>query len=125
MGPVIPGLTEHEIPSVLQAAANAGAQSAGYTMLRLPWGVKDLFQTWLKEHYPDRADKILNRIRSIRDGRLNNAEFGTRMRGEGFYAEQVSNIFDLSRKRYNLDRYARLSSAHFRPDARRAQLSLF
>ena len=125
IGPVVPGLTEHEIPAILEAAANAGASSAGYTMLRLPYGVKDLFQTWVHEHFPDRADKILNRIRSIRDGKLNDAEFGSRMHGEGFYAEQVNMIFKLAKKRFNLNRRAELTTAHFRRNARDAQLALF
>jgi DNA repair photolyase len=124
IGPVLPGLTEHEIPAILEAAANAGAGSAGYTMLRLPYGVKDLFQTWLKEHYPDRAEKVLNRIRSIRDGKLNDSEFGTRMRGEGFYADQIGQIFDLAKKRYGLTKRAPISTAHFRRNARDRQLSL-
>ncbi|MEZ0224906.1 MAG: PA0069 family radical SAM protein [Alphaproteobacteria bacterium] len=124
IGPVLPGLTEHEIPSILESAASAGAQWAGYTMLRLPYGVKDLFQTWLLEHYPDRADKVLNRIRSIRDGKLNDSEFGTRMRGEGFYAEQISTVFELSRKRFGLTKRVRLSTAHFNRHARDRQLSL-
>jgi DNA repair photolyase len=125
IGPVIPGLTEHEIPSILEAAGKAGAVSAGYTMLRLPYGVKDLFQTWVHEHYPDRAEKILNRIRSIRDGKLNDAEFGSRMRGEGFHADQISMIFDLMRKKHCLTRRIRLSTAHFKKNARDRQMSLF
>lgn len=125
IGPVVPALTEHEMPAILQSAANAGAQSAGYTMLRLPWGVKDLFQTWLHEHFPDRAEKVLNRIRSIRDGKLNDSEFGSRMRGEGFYAEQISQVFDLSRKRFGLTKRAPLSTAHFNRHARDKQMSLF
>jgi len=124
MGPVVPGLTEHEIPAILKAAADAGAVSAGYTMLRLPYGVKDLFQTWLHEHFPDRAEKVLNRIRAIRDGKLNDAEFGARMRGEGFYADQVAQIFLLMRRKHNLMRRITLSTAHFRRDARNPQLSL-
>lgn len=125
IGPVLPGLTEHEMPNILKSAAEAGAGSAGYTMLRLPHGVKDLFQTWLEEHYPDRAGKVMNRIRSIRDGKLNDSEFGSRMRGEGFFARQVSQIFDLSRKKYGLTRRLRLSVAHFNRRARDAQLDLF
>lgn len=125
LGPVLPGLTEHEIPDILSAAANAGARSAGYTMLRLPYGVKDLFQSWLAEHYPDRADKILNRIRSIRDGKLYNAEFGSRMRGEGFYAAQIAQVFDLARRKYGLNNRIALSTAAFRRDARQPQLALF
>ena len=125
IGPVVPGLTEHEIPAILEACAKAGAESAGYTMLRLPYGVKDLFQTWVREHYPDQADKILNRIRHIRDGKLNNSEFGLRMRGEGFYADQIGHIFDLSRKKYGLTKRSSLSVDHFRRDARQPQMNLF
>ncbi len=125
IGPVVPGLTEHEIPAILEAASKAGACSAGYTMLRLPYGVKDLFQTWLHEHYPERAEKILNRIRSIRDGKLNDGEFGSRMRGEGFHASQISQLFDLSRKRFGLTRRMKLTSEHFRRNAHDAQLNLF
>jgi hypothetical protein len=87
--------------------------------------VKDLFQTWLHEHFPDRAAKVLNRIRAIRDGKLNNSELGTRMRGEGFYADQIYNIFDLSRERFGLTKRPQLSAAHFRRDARDRQFSLF
>ncbi len=125
IGPVVPGLTEHEIPSILEAASKAGATSAGYTMLRLPYGVKDLFRTWVQEHYPERAEKILNRISSIRDGKLNDAEFGSRMRGEGFHASQISQLFDLARKRFGLMRRAPLTTEHFRRDARDSQLNLF
>lgn len=125
MGPVIPGLTEHEIPAVLEAASNAGARSASYTMLRLPYGVKDLFQSWLHEHFPDRAEKILNRIRSMRNGKLYHAEFGSRIRGEGFYADQIAMIFDMARKKHKLTKRMSLSAIHFRKDARDAQMSLF
>lgn len=125
IGPVVPGLTEHEIPAILEAAKKAGAVSAGYTMLRLPYGVKDLFQTWLHEHYPDRAEKVLNRIRSIRDGKLNDGEFGSRMRGEGFHATQISQIFDLMRLKFQLTKRVKLSTAHFNVKAREKQMSLF
>lgn len=125
IGPVIPGLTEHEIPHILESAANAGACSAGYTMLRLPYGVKDLFQAWLHEHFPDRAEKVLNRIRSVRDGKITSAEFGDRMRGAGFHADQIAQIFDLARRKYGLTKRVTLSTAHFKRDARNPQLSLF
>jgi DNA repair photolyase len=125
IGPVLPGLTEHEIPDILKAVADAGARVAHYTMLRLPYGVKDLFQSWLKEHYPDRAEKILNRVRDMRGGKLYNAEFGTRMTGEGFYADQIAQIFALYRKKYNLNRYTKLSSEGFNRDARNPQRDLF
>ena len=79
VAPVIPGLTEHEIPSILKAAAQAGARSAGYTIVRLPLGVAGLFDDWLGKHFPDRKDKVLDRIRAMRGGRLNDARFGVRM----------------------------------------------
>ena len=125
IGPVVPGLTEHEIPNILQEAAEADARTDGYTMVRLAYGVKDLFQTWLQEHFPDRAEKVLNRIRSIRDGKLNDAEFGSRMRGEGFHASQISQLFDMTRKRYGLTRRVSLTTQHFRGHARDAQYNMF
>lgn len=115
MAPIIPGLTDHEIPSLLKAAADAGAKRAGYTMVRLPYGVKDLFQTWLEEHYPNRKNKVLNHIREVRGGKLYHAEFGSRMSGEGVYAEHISQMFNQYRKRYGLDkRLPSLSTEHFR-----------
>lgn len=125
IGPVLPGLTEHEIPAILKAVAEAGAQSAHYTMLRLPYGVKDLFQSWLSKHYPDRAEKVLNRLREMRGGKLYDAQFGDRMRGTGIQADHIADLFALYKKRYRLDRGRRLSTAHFRRHAHDAQLRLF
>lgn len=126
IGPVLPGLTDHEIPGILKAAAEAGASGAGYTMLRLPYGVKDLFAAWLGDHYPDRRDKVLNRVREVRGGALNDANFGTRMRGTGIYAEQVAQLFRMYRRRYGLDGgMPALSTAAFRRNARDQQLALF
>lgn len=124
IGPVLPGLTEHEIPAILKAASEAGAHSAYYTMLRLPYGVKDLFQTWLAEHYPDRAQKILNRIREMRNGKLYDSAFGTRMRGTGVHADQISKIFALYKKRYGLNKRVYLSTNSFNKNAGDKQLSL-
>ena len=92
VAPVIPGLTEHEIPSILKAAAQAGARSAGYTIVRLPLGVAGLFDDWLGKHFPERKDKVLDRIRAMRGGRLNDARFGVRMSGEGNAAIMISQI---------------------------------
>jgi len=124
MAPIIPGLTDHEIPALLKAAGNAGAQKAHYTMVRLPYGVKDLFQAWLDEHYPTRKQKVLNRIKDVRGGKLYSAEFGSRMQGEGIYAEHIAQLFTNARKKYGLDKKsAPLSTGHFkRPQG--AQLSL-
>ena len=86
VAPIVPGLTDHEIPAVLKAAAQAGAQGAGYTVLRLPYAVKDIFTRWLTEYFPDRKDKVLNRIRELREGALYESGWGTRMAGQGFFA---------------------------------------
>lgn len=125
VGPIVPGLTDHETPAILKAVADAGGRSAGYTIMRLPYGVKDLFQTWVHEHYPDRAERVLSRIRDMRDGKLNDAEFGTRMRGTGPFAEQIAQMFATYKKKYNLNRRPSLTSMHFNRDARSAQGSLF
>ena len=102
IGPVLPGLTEHEIPAILAAASEAGARFAGYTLLRLPHGVKELFAEWLERHFPERREKVLRRIRSLRGGRLNDPRFRTRHRGGGAYAEQIAALFAMGRKRAGL-----------------------
>ncbi len=103
VAPVIPGLTEHELPSILEAAARAGARSAGWVMLRLPHGVKELFEAWLDTHFPDRKKKILGRVREMRGGRLNDPRFRSRMRGEGPLANQVASMFRVAALRAGLD----------------------
>ena len=125
IAPVIPGLTDQQMPDILKAAAAAGATFAGYTPVRLPYAVKDLFQNWLREHKPDRAEKILNRIRSMRGGKLNDSNFATRMKGEGVFADQLETLFELSARRAGLQtHYPAMSSASFcRPGPR--QLGLF
>jgi DNA repair photolyase len=113
--PVIPGLNDHEVHDVLQAAAAAGAQSAGYVVLRLPYEVAPLFSDWLERHYPDRKDKVLGRIKAMRGGQLNQSEFGTRMTGAGPWAETFRQLFQLSRTRVGLNqRLPSLSAAAFR-----------
>ena len=81
--PIIPGLNDHEFPALLDAAARVGAIGAGYTILRLPWAVAPLFEAWLERHMPGHKDKGPGRIRELRGGKLYNAEFGKRQRGEG------------------------------------------
>jgi len=125
IGPVLPGLTDHEIPAILKAAADAGACTAGYVMLRLPYGVKDLFQSWLHEHFPDRAEKVLRRLREMHGGKLYDSEYGHRMHGEGKHAEHIADLFKLARKRYGLNRHVDLSTEHFDRAAGRGQLGLF
>lgn len=104
IAPILPGLTDIETPALLEAAASAGARWAGQTVLRLPHGVRDLFDDWLLTHRPLRRKKVLSRIESLRGGRLNDSRFGTRMRGEGRFAEQISDLFHLWRRRQGLDR---------------------
>jgi DNA repair photolyase len=103
IAPVIPGLTDEEIPRILKAAAAAGATAAGYEMLRLPGAVGQLFPEWLNRHLPDRAGKILNRVRDIRGGTLNDARYGLRMSGEGEIAKSIDTLFDVNARRYGLD----------------------
>lgn len=125
VAPVIPGLTDHEMPSILNTAAKSGASIAGYVPLRLPYGVAPLFEEWLTLHRPLQKEKILNRIRSIRGGRTNDPNFGSRMRGQGAYAEQMSELFEISCRKAGLNSSRpRLSADHFRRPGS-AQLPLF
>jgi DNA repair photolyase len=102
VAPVVPGLTDHEMPRILQAAADAGARYATYVMLRLPFAVAGLFESWLETHFPDRKEKVLQRIRSMRDGKLYKSTFGERGRGTGFFAEQTGTIFRVHAARAGL-----------------------
>lgn len=124
--PVIPGLTDHEIPGILEAARTAGAAFAGMTMLRLPHGVSDLFVSWLNLHFPDRRDKVLGRIRELRGGDLTDYRFGKRMTGEGYWAEMIRQMFRMHRQRLGFaPRPPNLSVAAFRRPGVAVQLSLF
>ena len=117
VAPIIPGLNDHEIPAILEAAADHGARFASYTVLRLPHGVKDIFSGWLDRHYSQSREKILGRVREMRGGgdRLNDSTFGTRMTGQGRVAEEIRNLFHVSAKRAKLDGdRIRLSTRHFR-----------
>ncbi len=125
VAPIIPGLTDHECANILEAAAEAGATQAGYTILRLPFGVKDLFQDWLEQHFPERKEKVLNRIRNMRDGKLNDPRFGNRFRGEGEFARQISDLFNVHTERFGLNKEnLNLTTKHFRPGGG-SQLGLF
>jgi DNA repair photolyase len=125
IAPVIPGLTDHEMPAILSAVAKAGAVAAGYVPLRLPYGVAPLFEEWLTLHRPLQKDKILNRIRSIRAGRLNDPNFRTRMQGHGAYAEHLGELFAVSCRKSGLNSARpQLSAAAFRRPGP-AQLNLF
>ncbi len=127
LAPVIPGLTDAEIPTILGRAADAGAVSASWVLLRLAAPLDAIFGGWLERNLPDRATRVLNRIRDCRGGRLNDSHFGIRMRGEGPYAEQLASLFEVAARRAGLDRpLPPLSAAAFRrPPAPGEQLSLY
>jgi DNA repair photolyase len=115
VAPVIPGLTDHEMPAILREAAAAGARCAGYVALRLPGAVAGLFEHWLEQHFPDRKDKVLGRLRSMRGGKLNDPNFGSRMRGDGAIADALRDLFHLARHKAGLDGpFPELSAAAFR-----------
>jgi DNA repair photolyase len=125
VAPVIPGLTEHELPAILAAAARVGAQYAGYVTLRLPHGVAALFEEWVRHHVPTKQAKILQRLRALRGGTLNDSRFGTRMQGEGVLAEHIAGLFALGCRKAGLqERDLQLSTAAFRRPTG-TQLSLF
>ncbi len=104
VAPIIPGLNDHEIPKILEAAAAAGAVSAGWTMLRLPGAVKDVFLDWIERHHPTKKNRILARIRDVRGGKLNESAFSQRMTGAGIFTEQVRALFRAAARRHGLDR---------------------
>jgi DNA repair photolyase len=115
IAPVIPGLTDHELPSIVAAVAAAGVSFVGYTMLRLPYAVAPLFEQWLERHAPEKKERVLGRIRSVRGGKLNESRFGVRMRGEGVLAEQIHALFSVACKKAGLEgRRLNLSTAAFR-----------
>jgi DNA repair photolyase len=103
MGPIIPGLSDSEIENILKAARNAGVREAGYTMLRLPLEVKDIFKDWLEKEYPDRAAKVMSLVKSVRGGKENDPNFGTRMAGQGPYAWTIGRRFQLAAQRLGLN----------------------
>jgi len=130
VAPIIPVLTEHEIERVLEASREAGASLAGYTILRLPWEVKDLFREWLAQHFPDRAAHVMSIVRSMRGERDNDPSFGTRMHAEGPVAQLLRQRFQLASKRLGFPQERRgrdfsLPTNLFRPPLRtHPQLSL-
>ncbi len=115
VAPVIPGLTDHELPAIVKAAADAGAQFAGMVPVRLPYGVADLFGQWLGRHLSERKDKVLAQIRAIHNGKLNDSDFGSRMTGHGMFARQIAKMFAVACRRASFtERVPDLSTAAFR-----------
>jgi DNA repair photolyase len=122
--PMIPGLNDHEMEAILEAATKAGATRAGYTVLRLPLEIKDLFEEWLRTNRPDRAERVLSLVRQMRGGELYKAKFGERMRGEGPIAQLLSQRFTAAVKRFDLNRFRyRLDTTRFAvPESARTAL---
>ena len=127
VAPIVPFLTDAGIESVLEAAAEAGAIRAGYTIMRLPWELKDLFKGWLEHNYPLKAAHIMSRVRQIRNGKENDPNFGSRHRGEGLLAELLQKRFEIACNRFGLNRERRksLDVTLFRPPSRDGQMDLF
>lgn len=125
IAPIVPGLTDHEVPAIVEAASQAGASWVGHIVLRLPHGVADLFEAWLQRHFPDRSSKVMNRVLSLRGGRRNDPRFHTRMRGEGVFADQIRDLVALSVRRSGVagERPSLQAGAFRRPPD--AQLPLF
>lgn len=113
--PVIPGLTDHEMPDILQAAAEAGAKFAGYNIVKLPYANRELFEQWLAENFPMRHDKVLSKIKQMRDGKLYDPDFGKRATGSGPLAEQIGTLFRIAKRKAGIpERGPGLSTSAFR-----------
>jgi len=104
MAPIIPGLNSHEILNLAKVTANAGSLSLGYTIVRLNENLSEIFSRWINDVYPDRANKVLNQIKSAHGGKLNDSRFGKRMKGEGKFADMVKQTVEIARSRYYRNR---------------------
>jgi DNA repair photolyase len=127
VAPIVPGLTDPELEAILAAGKAAGASAASWVMLRLPLEVSPLFRDWLAEHYPERVNKVMGKVREMHGGHDYSAEWGKRMRGEGVYAGLIARRFALASARLGLDgKLPPLRCDLFRPPPRAGdQLSLF
>jgi DNA repair photolyase len=126
VAPIVPLLTDSETENILEAAAAAGAQSAGYVLMRLPYEVKDLFKDWLEHHYPLKAEHVMSRVRQMRDGSENDPNFGSRMRGSGELAALLRMRFDKACARLGLNAHRRqLDTGKFVRPRLDGQMDLF
>jgi len=126
VAPIIPGLNSHEIPAIVEAAADAGALRAGMTMVRLNGDIGEIFTNWIHKAYPDKAEKVLNKIRAAHGGNLNDSHFGRRMKGDGVEAESIHQLFKNSVKRFFSGRsFPEYDFSLFKRPARNGQLDLF
>jgi DNA repair photolyase len=126
VAPIVPFLTDSETEHILEAAREAGALSAGYILMRLPFEVKDLFKDWLMHHYPLKAEHVMSRVKQMRGGRENDPAFGTRMRGSGEFADLLRLRFEKACKRLRLNEHRRvLDTTQFRRPRLDGQMTLF
>lgn len=109
VAPIIPFITDHDLEKILKASFDAGATCAGYTILRLPWEVNPLFQQWLAVHFPERAERVMNRIRDMRGGKDYDASFGSRMKGEGLWADMIQQRFTKAIARLDIKKNSRFN----------------
>lgn len=107
VAPIVPYLTDHELERILEAVAEAGAQGASYIVLRLPWEVRDIFRDWLAAHFPLKAAHVMGRVEALRDGKANDPRFGSRMTGEGVYADLLRRRFEVACRRLGLNKAGR------------------
>ncbi len=126
IAPVIPGLTDHEMPALMQAVADAGARRCMWVLLRLPYQLKELFADWLERHTPDRKEHVLSLLRQNHGGKLYDANKAWRRRGQGAFSDQLRKVFDVYTRKYQLNRHVTpLSRRHFRPPSVHGQMSLW
>ncbi|HLG03021.1 MAG TPA: PA0069 family radical SAM protein [Bacteroidia bacterium] len=126
VAPIIPGLNSHEVHDVIKASAEAGARTAGYTIVRLNGAVGEIFHDWLTKNFPDRAEKVWHQIQQCHGGKVNDSRFGTRMRGEGPIAESIHKMFAIAREKFLPEEESfEFDLSLFNPGAGNAQMSLF
>jgi DNA repair photolyase len=126
IAPIIPGLNDSEIPAIMEAARDAGAVWAGYTVVRLPFSVKEVFALWLEEHFPLMKEKVLGRIQETQGRTLSHGEFGKRMHGIGVWADQIAQLFEVAKKKARMpETRIQLDASHFRRPSVGGQMELF
>ncbi|QMU28919.1 PA0069 family radical SAM protein [Adhaeribacter radiodurans] len=125
LAPIIPGLNDHEIPEIMRQAADHGASSAAYNIVRLNGSIGDIFRNWIATNYPDRAEKVLNQIAACHGGKINDSTFGRRMTGEGQWAETIGNLFRVAKQKYMQGRQMKPYNYHLFCTKAGKQLNLF
>jgi DNA repair photolyase len=125
LAPIIPGLNSDEIPAVIKAAADAGAQDASYTLVRLNGSIAEIFTDWIHKAFPDRAEKVLHMIADCHQGKLNDSRWGARMTGDGHIAESINQLFKISAKRCFSKSTLRPFNLHLVNPQNSKQLNLF